>query len=87
MLTNQPLRSILHKLDLSRRMFKWAIELSEYGIKYQPRLAIKGQVIADFIVEIPQKPSQLVRSSKKGWWILYIDGASLISGSGVGLLL
>ena len=34
-------------------MFKWAIELSEYGIKYQPRLAIKGQVMADFIVEIP----------------------------------
>ena len=52
MFTNQPLRSILHKLDLSRRMFKWAIELSEYGIKYQPRLAIKGQVMADFIVEI-----------------------------------
>ena len=68
-------------------MLKWAIELSKYGIKYQPRLAIKGHVMADFIVEIPQKPSQLVRSSKEGWWILYIDGASLISGSGVGLLL
>ena len=68
-------------------MFKWVIELSEYGIKYQPRLAIKGQVMADFIVEIPQKPSQLVGSSKEGWWILHIDEASLISGSGVGFLL
>ncbi|KAL6342874.1 hypothetical protein AAG906_016893 [Vitis piasezkii] len=33
-LTNQSLQVTLHKLDLSRRMLKWAIELSEYGIKY-----------------------------------------------------
>ena len=34
MLTNQPLKIILHKPDLSRRMLKWAIKLSDYGIKY-----------------------------------------------------
>ena len=33
-LTNQPLRVTLHKSDLSRQMLKWAIELSEYEIKY-----------------------------------------------------
>ena len=43
----------LHKPDLSGRMIKWAIELSEYGIEYQPRLSIKRQVMANFIVEIP----------------------------------
>ena len=53
MLTNQPLRSILHRLDLSKRMLKWAIELSEYEIKYQPRLALKRHVMADFIAEVP----------------------------------
>nr|CAN74728.1 hypothetical protein VITISV_001869 [Vitis vinifera] len=53
-LTNQPLRSILHKPDLSEIMLKWAIELSEYGIEYQPRLSIKGQVMVDFIVETLQ---------------------------------
>ncbi|RVW95941.1 hypothetical protein CK203_027601 [Vitis vinifera] len=31
MLTNQPLRSILHKPNLLGRMLKWAIELSEGG--------------------------------------------------------
>ncbi|RVX03586.1 hypothetical protein CK203_027892 [Vitis vinifera] len=36
-LTNQPLRVTLHKLDLSGRMLTWAIELSEHGIKYQSR--------------------------------------------------
>lgn len=40
-LTNQPIRSILHKLNLSRRMLKCVIELSEYGIEYQPKLSIK----------------------------------------------
>lgn len=52
-LTNQLLISILHKPDLSGRMLKWVIELSEYIIKYQPILATKGKVMADFIAEIP----------------------------------
>ena len=40
-LTNLPLRSTIYKPDLLGRMVKWAIELSEFGIKYKPRLAIK----------------------------------------------
>ena len=57
-LTNQPLCNILHKLDLSRRMLQWAIELSEYGIEYRSRLSMKGQVMADFVVESPQQPAR-----------------------------
>ncbi|RVW20497.1 Retrovirus-related Pol polyprotein from transposon opus [Vitis vinifera] len=56
-LTDQPLRNILHKLDLFERMLQWAIELSEYEIEYQPRLSVKGQVMADFVVEYFQKPA------------------------------
>ena len=41
-LTNLPLRSTIHKSDLSGRMARWSIELSEYGILYKPRLAKKG---------------------------------------------
>ena len=41
------------KPDLSGRMLKWAIELSEYRIKYQPKLSIKEQIMVDFIAEIP----------------------------------
>ncbi|RVW81945.1 Gypsy retrotransposon integrase-like protein 1 [Vitis vinifera] len=37
-LTDQPLRNILHKPDITGRMFQWAIELSEYGIEFQPRI-------------------------------------------------
>lgn len=87
MLTNQPLQGVLHKPDISGRMLQWAIELSEYGIEYQPRLSMKGQVMADFIVEVPLPSTTNKESSKTGWWMLHVDGASRSSGSGVGLLL
>nr|CAN71502.1 hypothetical protein VITISV_021013 [Vitis vinifera] len=54
-LTDQPLRNILHKLDLTRRILQWAIELSEFGIEFQPRLSMKGQVMADFVLEYSRK--------------------------------
>lgn len=32
-------------------MVKWTIELSEEIIKFVPKTAIKGQILADFIVD------------------------------------
>ena len=52
-LTDLPLRGTIHKQDLSERMACWAMELSEYGIQYKPRLSKKGQVLVDFLAEIP----------------------------------
>ena len=46
-LTDLPLRGTIHKPDLSGRMARWEMELSEYGIQYKPRLSKKGQVLAD----------------------------------------
>ena len=86
-LTDQPLHNILHKPDLTGRMLQWAIELSEFGIEFQPRLSMKGQVMADFVLEYPRKPNQHQESNEKEWWTLRVDGASQSSGSGVGLLL
>ncbi|RVW32666.1 Pol polyprotein [Vitis vinifera] len=86
-LTDQPLRSILHKPDLTGRMLQWAIELSEFGIEFQPRLSKKGQVMADFVLEYSRRPNQHHESSEQEWWTLRVDGASRSSGSGVGLLL
>ena len=83
-LTNLPLRGTIHKPDLFGRIAHWAMELSEYGIQYKPRLSKKGQVLADFLAEIPQPGTC---PDGKGWWTLCVDGASRQSGAGIGLQL
>ena len=40
-----PMKQILHKPETSGRLMKWAIELSEFNIRYKPKTAIKGQVL------------------------------------------
>ena len=37
--------------DSSGRMTKYALELSGYGVQFQPRDAQKAQFLADFLVE------------------------------------
>ena len=49
--TEYPMKQILHKPETSGRLIKWAIELSEFDIRYKPRTAIKGHILADFIME------------------------------------
>ena len=73
MLTNLPLRSTIHKPDLLGRMPRWAIKLSEFGIQFKLILALKGQVLVDFLVEIPQQEKELDSS---GWWTVNVDGVS-----------
>ena len=40
--TEYLMKQILHKPETSGRLIKWAIELSEFDIRYKPRTAIKG---------------------------------------------
>ena len=49
--TEYPMKQILYKPETSGRLIKWDIELSEFDIKYKPRTAVKGQILADFIME------------------------------------
>ena len=64
---------------------KWAIELSEYDIQYKPHLSLKGQILTDFIVELPKKRVQT--NTINHWWILHVNRASRVSEAGVGLVL
>jgi hypothetical protein len=45
------LRAILHNSNGTGNIAKWAAELAEFQLDFQPRHAIKSQVLADFIVE------------------------------------
>ncbi|XP_024190652.1 uncharacterized protein LOC112194667 [Rosa chinensis] len=86
---------VLQKPETSGRLIKWAIELGEFDIKYQPRTAIKGQAAADFIFEPipshnpppgspgPPAPDPPPPST----WRLYVDGVSNKRTSGAGILL
>ena len=40
--TEYPMKQVLHKPETSRRLMKWALELSEFNIRYKPKNAIKG---------------------------------------------
>ena len=40
--TEYPMKQVLHKPETSGRLMKWAIELSEFDIRYKPKTTIKG---------------------------------------------
>ncbi|WZZ70335.1 hypothetical protein YC2023_081705 [Brassica napus] len=84
-LTNHPLRLILHSPSKSGRMAKWAVELSEYDDEFKSRTCAKSQVLADFLTKLP--PSQYDDDLNTKNWCLYVDGSSSRNGSGVGIRL
>ncbi|GJR91005.1 reverse transcriptase domain-containing protein [Tanacetum coccineum] len=45
--------AILNKAQASRKLAKYSEELGTYNITYEPRNAIKDQVLADFLLEAP----------------------------------
>ena len=87
--TEYPMKQVLHKPEVSGRLMKWAIELSEFDIRYKPKTAIKGQVLADFVMEFA--PVKLAEPTQPRddlpIWKLSVDGASNAQGSGAGLIL
>nr|GEY01186.1 reverse transcriptase domain-containing protein [Tanacetum cinerariifolium] len=59
--------------------------------KYRPRTSVKGQILADFIVECPKdNPLDTPMEAKEELpdpWTLLTDGSSCVDGSGAGLIL
>ena len=48
---NQPIRKTMNKIDAAGLFIQWVIELGQFDIKYWPRVAIKAQVLIDFIAK------------------------------------
>ena len=84
-----PMKQGLHKPEASGRLMKWAIELSEFDIIYKPKTAIKGQVLADFVMEFTS--AELTENGQTmpdlPIWKLSVNKAANSQGSGAGLIL
>lgn len=79
------MKKVLQKPDISGRLVNWAMELGEFDIEFNPKNDIKGQALADFLVEfcnIPESEEPL----KEDTWIAYVDGSSTRSSSGAGIV-
>ncbi|GJU98093.1 reverse transcriptase domain-containing protein [Tanacetum coccineum] len=90
-ITSQPIKQLLSSSEISGRMLNIDVELEGYDIQYRPRTAIKGQILADFIVERPEEesPDELMAEPEvlPEPWTLFTDGSSCVDGSGAGLIL
>lgn len=50
-LTRQLLWLVVMKFDVLSRLIRWFIKLSEFHLQYRLRIAIKAQVLANFVVK------------------------------------
>ena len=81
-MTDLPIQKVLKKPDVAGRMVKWAVELSEFDIKYEPRGSIKGQVFADFVVELSSEVAQNAGVTFAGYSLLMDRPTSWAAGLG-----
>ncbi|XP_074346956.1 uncharacterized protein LOC141685772 [Apium graveolens] len=90
----------MHKPESSGRMLKWTIKLGQFEVDYKPRTAIKGQALANFMLEfsphqeVEQGALVVIPSIEEvglesqncaPWWSLFVDGASNEDGAGAGI--
>ncbi|XP_074346143.1 uncharacterized protein LOC141684905 [Apium graveolens] len=74
------------------------VELGQFDVDYKPRTAIKGQALADFLLEFPEtfsvegnecvtelKMKVQKKENFSPWWTLYVDGA--VNGKGAGAVI
>jgi len=80
-----PLGEVIQNREANDRIAKWAIELMGDGITYEPRKAIKSQVLADFVTEWTgtQLPPPQIQFE---CWTLYFNGSLMKIGVDAGLV-
>ena len=100
-LTQVPLRALLHIADYKRRIAKWSTILRAFDIKYMPHTSVNGQILADLVAKFAEAPfknkieaqhmdGKLVSSitpQEPLYWKVYVDEVTNQRGSRVGLVL
>uniref|UniRef100_A0A2N9GI24 Integrase catalytic domain-containing protein n=1 Tax=Fagus sylvatica TaxID=28930 RepID=A0A2N9GI24_FAGSY len=94
--TQYPVQAMFQKSDFTGRISKWGTKIGALDVKYLPRTAIKGQILADFVAEFTPALGHEESSATAfqqdsleslGWWKVYVDGASNTKGSGTGVVI
>uniref|UniRef100_A0A2N9IDK5 Integrase catalytic domain-containing protein n=1 Tax=Fagus sylvatica TaxID=28930 RepID=A0A2N9IDK5_FAGSY len=94
-LTDLPLKTLMHSSNFSGQVTRWGVHLGSLGVEYKPRTSIKGQVLADFVAEFQGKRGSSDSTGTSSphadegslGWKLFIDGASNLKGAGAGAVL
>nr|GEV56205.1 reverse transcriptase domain-containing protein [Tanacetum cinerariifolium] len=84
-----PVTSLRSKKTLTASCKNGGIMLGEYNVTYRSRTSVKGQILADFLIEMPGEVSQAVSvaETQEEPWMFFIDGSSCVDGSSAGLIL
>ena len=77
----------MNKLEAAGRLIQWAVEQSEFDIRYQSRHAIKAQALADFIAEFTPSCDDIERMEDNKSWVIHVDGSSTQHAGGIGVVL
>ena len=79
---------MIQKPILSGRIGKWAYGLIEYDLANEPLKSMKGQIVADFIVEhrIDREADVDLHLVSVVPWKLYFDGSVCNNGQGIGIV-
>ena len=80
------LKKSMNKLEAAGRLIQWAVELSEFNIRYQSRNAIKAQALADFIAEFTPSYDNLGEGKYNKKWVVDVDGSSTLYAGGIGVV-
>jgi len=72
------MRKVLQKPDFLGRIVNWVVELQQFDVKFHPH--IKGQALADFLVEFCNIPES-EELPQESTWVVHVDGSKKWSGS------
>jgi hypothetical protein len=81
------IKHMVLKPILSGRIGKWAYVLVEYDLAYEPLRSMKGQVVADFIVDHAVDVDHSVDFVQLKPMGLYFDGSVCSKGQGAGCVI
>jgi ribonuclease HI len=80
------MRHMMHKPILSGCLGKWAYSLVECELSYEPLRAMKGQVVAEFIVDYEIRDDDICMVTVTPWK-LFFNGSIYVRGNRVGCVL